>query len=137
MTNNPEQLKLFSSAHWDVYLHDSQGYLGRCYLVLKRQTTDDMLTLMLAEQEDFFMAARKVKNALKLLFKPLRLNYANLQNTWTQLHVHIIPRYDSPRTFAGHTFTDPNPQHLYDTKHKTALSEKALFQIRDELKKHL
>lgn len=133
----PEQLKLFSSDHWDTYLHDSQGYLGRCYLVLKRQTTDDMLTLTPTEQEDFFIVARKVKKALQHLFKPLRLNYANLQNTWTQLHVHIIPRYDSLRTFAGHTFTDPNPQHLYDPKHKTDLSEKDLFQIRDEVKKQL
>lgn len=41
------------------------------------------------------------------LFSPDLYNYLQCGNAVRHLHLHMIPRYSSDRTFRGHTFTDP------------------------------
>lgn len=49
---------------------------------------------------------------LSLAFQPDHFNYAFLQNQDRHIHLHIIPRYNEPRVFAGITFDDPDyPAH--------------------------
>jgi diadenosine tetraphosphate (Ap4A) HIT family hydrolase len=51
-------------------------------------------------------------NALALAFDPDHFNYAFLQNQDRHVHLHVIPRYASARTFAGRQFGDPDyPDH--------------------------
>lgn len=129
-----EQFKLADFTHWAAYLHVSQNYLGRLYLAAKRDGDIDFLDMRVEEQSDFFESGGKVKRALDDLFQPDRLNYASLQNEWPHLHVHVIPRYASPRTFDGITFTDERWGKNYAPYDKSfTVPEATLFRIRDEL----
>jgi diadenosine tetraphosphate (Ap4A) HIT family hydrolase len=46
--------------------------------------------------------------ALQRCFAPDQLNFAFLMNQEAQVHLHVIPRYQSERTWNGHIFEDPH-----------------------------
>lgn len=47
-----------------------------------------------------------MNGAIKELFAPDLMNYAALGNNFKHLHVHLIPRYERSRKFAGIEFID-------------------------------
>lgn len=133
-----ELLKLREYDYWTAYLNESQAYLGRLYVAAKRDGDLDLMDSTDMERHELVYICRDAKRALQDLFKPDRLNYAALSNTWHHLHVHLIPRYAAPRTYEGTTFTDPRPDGApwpYDKEFK--VPEPVLFKIRDELKARL
>ncbi|HJZ50162.1 MAG TPA: HIT family protein [Roseiflexaceae bacterium] len=91
--------------HWHVVVNHSQNYLGKVMLVLRRHATD-VAALTLPEQAEFWSLLRDAKTALLGAFQPDHFNYAFLMNLDAHVHMHIIPRYAQPQTFAGITFTD-------------------------------
>lgn len=130
-----EKLKIKSYKHWDLYLHDSQCYLGRTFLKLKNEEgLEDFIDISPEQREEFFFISKSIKKALKSLFNPDKMNYAALSNTSPVIHVHLIPRYKEPRTFLSHTFTDTRWGKNYAPYDKSyALNEETLFEIRDAL----
>lgn len=79
-----------------------------------------------------------MKKALSELFNPDRLNYVNLQNEWHHLHIHIIPRYASSRSFDGITFVDEKWGKNYAPYNKDfKVSEATLFRMRDVINEKL
>ena len=109
---SPELAPQFAfSPFWRLSLNRNQNLLGKCFLVLRRHeevvarlTPDEWLDL------HSMLAAATV--ALRQRFQPDHFNYAFLQNQDRHVHLHIIPRYAAPRTFAGLTFDDPDyPAH--------------------------
>jgi diadenosine tetraphosphate (Ap4A) HIT family hydrolase len=74
---------------------------------------------------------------LTRLFKPDLFNYASLGNDTHHLHVHVIPRYASPREFQGIAFEDKRWGHSYRTNPELKIADEALFRIRDGIKKFL
>lgn len=73
---------------------DQENYPGRCMVVLKDHETD-MLSLSKDVRDAFNDEVMAVAAALDALYKPERMNYANLGNEVPHLHWHIIPRYES------------------------------------------
>lgn len=133
-----EQLKMKQFGNWSVYLHQSQCYLGRLYLAALREDDVDLFDMTLEEREEFFDIGKKVKKALTELFNPDRLNYLNLQNEWRHLHIHVIPRYSTPRSFDSITFTDERWGKNYAPYNKDfKVPETTLFKLRDEMSKKL
>ena len=133
-----EYLLIKNFDHWFVQLHEKQCYLGRLIIAAKREDDVDFFEMSPDEREEFFDLGRKVKKALSDLFQPDRLNYANLQNIWNHLHVHVIPRYASSRTFDGIVFQDQRwgkNYAPYDSEFK--VPESTQFKIRDSLKERL
>lgn len=60
------------------------------------------------------------------------MNYAALSNTSPVVHVHIIPRYEHSRKFAGIIFVDSRWGANYAPYDKSYIvDESVLFQIRD------
>ena len=131
-------LKIKSYKYWDVYLHENQCYLGRVFLLLKEdEGIEDFLAIDGEVREEFFLIGEKVKAALKILFKPDKMNYAALSNTSEKIHVHFIPRYKEDREFAGMVFKDSNWGKNYAPYDRTFVCEEPIFlTIRDALKKH-
>lgn len=133
-----EQLKIKEYKHWTVYLHDNQCYLGRVYIWSKRDGLVDLLDMTEEEQREFFDVGRKVKKAIAELFNPDLMNYASLGNVSTHLHMHVIPRYQSTRTFEGNTFIDERWGKNYAPYDKDfKIPEETLFRIRDAIKAKL
>lgn len=92
--------------YWVWYLHENQSYLGRTYLLAKRNDALDFIEMTEAEQREFFMIAKIIKRTLAICFNPDLINYAALGNRFRHLHVHFIPRYENARIFFNIQFID-------------------------------
>ncbi len=134
-----EQLKIKSYKYWDLYLHENQCYLGRVFVLLKNEAgVEDFLAIEGEARDEFFKIGSDVKGALKTLFHPDKMNYAALSNTSPAIHVHIVPRYQDAREFAGLIFNDTRWGSNYAPYDRSfELEEPVLFQIRDALKAQL
>jgi diadenosine tetraphosphate (Ap4A) HIT family hydrolase len=133
-----EQLKIKSYKHWDVVLHENQCYLGRVFIALKDgRGIEDFLAITGDVRDEFFLIGASVKSALKTLFNPDKMNYAALSNTSEKIHVHLVPRYKTPRTFASHTFTDSRWGKNYAPYDPFPLPDTTLLEIISTLRSHL
>lgn len=134
-----DQFKIKSYKHWDVYLHENQCYLSRVFVALRNdEGVEDFLSVEGEVREEFFLIGKKAKTALKILFKPDRMNYAALSNTSAKIHVHLVPRYKETREFNGMLFNNTRWGKNYAPYDRSfVLEESILFAIRDVLKKHL
>jgi diadenosine tetraphosphate (Ap4A) HIT family hydrolase len=99
-------IKQFDS--WELYLHENQSYLGRCYLWYKKDEPIDMFDLDTKPLNELYNITNKIKKALTSSFQPDNYNYASLNNITRHLHFHIVPRYERPVTFNNHIFDDKN-----------------------------
>ncbi len=97
---------LDTSDHWTLILNRNQDLLGKCFLVLRRHA-ELVPELTSAEWLDLHEQIARATRALAGAFGPAHFNYAFLQNQDRHVHLHVIPRYDSPREFAGLDFSDP------------------------------
>ncbi len=134
-----EKLKIKSYKHWEVYLHENQCYVGRVFVLLKdEEGVDDFLTIGGEVRDEFFQIGNEIKTALKALFKPDKMNYAALSNVSPAIHVHIIPRYEIPREFAGAMFTDTRWGKNYAPYDRSfVVDESILYKLRDAIRNQL
>ena len=91
--------------HWTLVLNYNQSYLGRaiCYLNTYKENLTDLTPEELLE---FQAIVKAYQSTLTQLWEPDWWNYAQLGNETPHLHFHLIPRYKTPRTFAGEAFVD-------------------------------
>jgi len=135
--------------YWKVYLHEQQQYLGRVYVSAKRDDASGFAgtaywrhsfqAMNKGECEELFeIVMPKIQYALCELWLPDRFNYAELENEWEHLHVHIIPRYKAPRMFDGITFTDTRWGKNYAPYDKAfKVPKETLMSIRDKIQQAL
>lgn len=134
--------------YWKVYLHGEQQYLGRVYVSAKRDEASgfagmyfrhDFRAMHRIEREELFeVVLPKVQYALHELWLPDRFNYAEFENEWEHLHLHVIPRYKTPRMFDGITFADARWGKNYAPYDKTfKVPEDTLMSIRDKIQQAL
>ncbi len=77
---------------------------------------------------------KAIKQALKELFAPDKMNYAALSNVSSTIHVHIIPRYQEPRIFYGLKFVDIRWGQNYAPYDKSCvLDQKTLLVIKESI----
>jgi diadenosine tetraphosphate (Ap4A) HIT family hydrolase len=130
-------LKIKSYEHWALFLHENQCYLGRVFLLLKDASAEgieDFMGITGAIREEFFLAGEAIKSAQRTLFEPDKMNYAALSNTSPKIHVHMVPRYKTPRVFEGVTFEDARWGSNYAPYERTFnLDTDVLYCIRDAL----
>ena len=134
---NRETIKGFK--YWDLYLHENQCYLGRTFLLLKdKKMQGDFLDIRKDAQDEFFHIGAQVKDALKTLFQPDKMNYAALSNTSPIIHVHLCPRYQTDREFHGTIFKDERWGQNYAPYDKSfSIDESLILKIRDAIKNSL
>ncbi len=68
-------------------------------LVPKKPNLVEIIDLSIEEQGDLMREISAVSKALKVLFKPDKINIAALGNMVQQLHIHIIARFKNDKTF--------------------------------------
>ena len=136
---NYERLVIKSYKYWDVYVHENQCYLGRVFVFLREDAgVEDFMAIKGDMRDEFFLVGEQVKQALKSLFKPDKMNYAALSNTSEKIHVHLVPRYKDEREFAGIEFHDTRWGKNYAPYDRSfVVEESVLFQIIDALKQRL
>ena len=101
----PDELTLFSSAHWRVLLRVKQITLGSLVLLPVDPIEDfDAATPDVAA--DFFRTVALSQSVLKKSFTPDRYNVIAAMMKDAFVHFHLIPRYSTEREFANETWTD-------------------------------
>ena len=129
--------KIRDYKHWAIYIHPNQSYLGRCFVVLHGHV-EDFFDIEKEELAEYFSLVGRLRNAVRLLFNPDLFNYAVLGNDKRHVHLNFVPRYSSPRNFAGFTFGDKRWGNNYSPYDKDfAVPEEILFAVRDAIREGL
>jgi diadenosine tetraphosphate (Ap4A) HIT family hydrolase len=115
ITHNPEfdQYLIAPGDGWNLYLHPNLRYLGRAYLWSLHHSDLDRLSRLAPHWLTALMAcARAYEEALHQLWRPDHMNYTWLGNEVEAHrghgHLHLIPRYATPRRFGNRTYVDEN-----------------------------
>jgi diadenosine tetraphosphate (Ap4A) HIT family hydrolase len=137
--NIPDRLRpyvVLDNPYWTLILNDNQATLGRVFFYLKRPETD-VTALTPEERESLWAFLAEAKQALVALFAPDHFNYMFLMNLDSHVHMHIYPRYASPREFAKQTFADNQFGGHYDPQQTRAVDaatrDALLIALRHEL----
>jgi diadenosine tetraphosphate (Ap4A) HIT family hydrolase len=90
---------------WTLAVNRNQDLLGKTLLVLQR-ACDAVVDIESGEWSSLRLELRRLVPALDRLFQPDHFNFAFLMNVEAQVHLHVVPRYASPRRWHDHEFTD-------------------------------
>ncbi len=123
--------------HWAIYIHENQGYLGRCVVWCKRDDALDLTDATDEEREELFLVLRDLKEAITKVFVPNWFNYSFLGNETRHLHGHFIPRYAKPKTFMDVVFEDKLYGHNYKTDHTFKTAPEVLKAVQEKIKEVL
>lgn len=126
-----ESIKRYDS--WDVQLYrDDQYYIGRTVAAFKNRHITDIRELESSEREELFETVLpELQNSLDNIYSPDLYNYSKIGNDCQHLHLHIIPRFKTPRYFNDKKFEDEYWNQTYSQEYKRVrLSEDE----RDELR---
>jgi diadenosine tetraphosphate (Ap4A) HIT family hydrolase len=120
---------------WMIAVNMNQNLLGKTMVVLNRRC-ESVTELTIAEWTDLHTQLVRLRAALDILFKPDQYNYAFLMNVDRQVHLHVVPRYETVRQWSGQQFEDPHWGEVFGTKRRI-LGPKELERLRDEIRAQL
>ena len=100
------QSEIAAYAHWVVLLRPKQVTLGSLVLVNRSETTA-FSALNAADYAELGQAVADIEATLSRLWAYDKINYLMLMMVDPHVHFHVLPRYQSPRTFASRTVSDP------------------------------
>jgi diadenosine tetraphosphate (Ap4A) HIT family hydrolase len=87
-------------------LNRTQALLGQTFLATRRHV-EEVAGLTDDEWVELLPLIRRVTAGIAAVLAPDHWNFAFLMHQERHAHLHIIPRYASPRQFAGGVFEDP------------------------------
>lgn len=112
--------RIAKTEYWVISLAPDQGYLGRCYVTLRKHK-GSLASLSEDEWADFAILARKLEYSVTKSFAAEPSNWACMMNNAYQetpanphVHWHFRPRYRKPYCINGITFEDPLFGYHYD-----------------------
>ena len=120
---------------WTLAINRNQNLLGKSVLVLNRHC-ERVLELTAEEWADLHPYVARVTAALDSLYAPDSYNLAFLMNLDAHVHLHIVPRYASPRQWRGETYSDPHYGSLFGTEERS-VTEETLEALADAVKGRL
>jgi diadenosine tetraphosphate (Ap4A) HIT family hydrolase len=120
---------------WTVAVNLNQDLLGKTMLVLVRPATA-VTDLSPDEWAQLHVELKDLVPALGRLFSPDQVNLAFLMNEAPQVHLHVVPRYRSARTWAGLVFTDAHWGSVFGPEQRP-LPRELLAQLAAEIRAEL
>jgi diadenosine tetraphosphate (Ap4A) HIT family hydrolase len=142
-THDAEYYKQFDIkryTHWTLRLEERQRYLGQALAWLERDGEMQRLSsLTLDERAELWdVVLPEYEAAMQELWQPDHMNYTWLGNLFHlhkgHGHMHLIPRYKDPRTFAGMDFADTRWGNNYVPYPQEAAPMDVRLAIRDALR---
>ena len=135
--------RLLVTDHWIVTVAPDQGYLGRCYVSLRRHR-QHLRELNSAEWNDLTVVVGQLEHAITAAFGATLYNWACMMNNAYQdanpvphVHWHLRPRYSAPVIFNGIEYSDKDFGHHYDRDQRTLLDASVVAAITAEIKSKL
>jgi diadenosine tetraphosphate (Ap4A) HIT family hydrolase len=101
--------------HWMVQLRPKQATLGALVVICTEDVTS-FSALSQAAAAEFHQVVCDVEQVLGQVFAFQKINWL-LMMVDPHVHFHVLPRYDGPRSWGGHVFTDPGWPGLPDLSH--------------------
>ncbi len=92
---------------WILAVNRNQDLLGKSMVVLRRDCTS-VIEILNKEWAALRFELRRLVPALEQLFHPDQMNFAFLMNQDAQVHLHVVPRYASTRSWRGSVLEDPH-----------------------------
>lgn len=120
-------------SYWTLAINSNQSTLGRVYFLLNRHATD-VGALSIEETEALWSGLRSARCALDDMFHPDHYNYMFLMNVDPHVHMHMYPRYESPRMFFNVEFVDKYFGGHYDPHSVQSLDADVETRIIEELR---
>jgi diadenosine tetraphosphate (Ap4A) HIT family hydrolase len=84
-------------------LHDGRDHVGVPLQLIPETVIEERPS---CEWSLLRLELRRLVPALDRLFQPDQLNFAFLMNQDAQVHLHVVPRYASPRQWHDREFAD-------------------------------
>ena len=100
--------------HWVVVLRPQQVTLGALVLICKEDATA-FSQISLEAFGELSGIIREIETTVSHAFAYDKINYLMLMMVDPEVHFHVIPRYESPRSFSNQQFFDqgwPGPPAL-------------------------
>ena len=94
------------------------------YLVPRRSNIREIYELSVIDQVDFVREVAMAGEALKLLYKPEKINTAALGNMVPQLHVHVFARYKEDAAWPQPVWAVQTAEIPYTEQEKSAEIQK-------------
>jgi diadenosine tetraphosphate (Ap4A) HIT family hydrolase len=108
--------------HWCVLLRPQQATLGALVLVAKSEA-ESFPALPPEAFTELAVVTADIESGLKRFMPYSKINYIMLMMVDRQVHFHVLPRYDSVRTFGGVPFSDPGWPGVPDLKVATEITD--------------
>ena len=126
---------IFEGKFWRVTIAPDQGYLGRCYVTLKKHKAC-LGDLTEAEWSEFAVITNKLEASLKTSFGATPFNWACMMNNAYQqkpfdahVHWHFRPRYEDAVTIDAVIFDDKEFGHHYERDNRVFIEKPLLKTI--------
>lgn len=94
--------------YWTLEVSGKQHTLG-CLILFLNRKEQHFSKLKPAETRELIKIMGEIEHVLFHKFKHDRMNYLQLGNTLHWLHIHCVPRYQTPRTYLGKKWIDAEP----------------------------
>ena len=124
--------RIAQTDHWSVLLRPKQPTLGSLVLAANRNFISAS-ELTPEEAAEFPVVVGRLEAALRGAFSFDKINYLCLMMVDRHYHFHVIPRYETPRSFDGAEFTD-EAWPRFPTIGVTPSDEAFLIRLRDHLR---
>jgi len=118
-----DEPRVFITPNWKVTLASDQGYLGRAFVSASRHV-GSLSELTPDEWSDLHQVIEDYESAITRAFGAVLFNWGCLMNNAFKddepkphVHWHVRPRYNKSVHINGHTYTDPNFAHHYDSSY--------------------
>lgn len=121
--------------HWTIATNLNQNLIGRLVVVLVRDQ-ESVTEVSPAEWMSLHHAICRTRGALDALFRPDQVNYAFLMNQDAQVHLHVVPRYRTPREWLGEWFEDAHYGELFGHEQRI-LSTDRLGRLAEDVRRSL
>lgn len=121
--------------HWCILLRPVQVTLGSLVLAAKSDETRyaRLVPEAFLEQAD---AVRAIEDALSRFVRFERINYLMLMMVDPNVHFHVIPRYQEPRTWEGIDYPDAGWPGQPRLDSGVKLDEEQLHRLVTEIARH-
>ncbi len=114
--------------YWTVLLRPAQATLGS--LVLAAYEPARALSELSRESfNELGQVLREIEQSLARAFNFDKINYLCLMMVDPDVHIHVIPRYASERSFDGVRFTDPGWPGVPDLSRKNEVADTTMQRI--------
>lgn len=118
---------------WVVLLRPKQVTLGSLLLICREEATA-FSQISPEAFEELSGIIQEMESSLSRAFAYNKINYLMLMMVDPEVHFHVIPRYDAPRTFFEQQFIDqgwPGPPDLkYPNETSSELNKEILAHVK-------